>query len=238
MPATLLLPTAIRSARSTDTGRTSGPTARTASVACPIQHRLERWVHRRLRDIAHERRVVVIATDLFAIARPLHGLGLRDLRLLRWAAVVHDVGRSICDKTHPEEGAALLSDDTALPLSPTDRRSLAYLTLYHRGKVPPPGEDEVLDESDDHARLLHVLALLRAADGLDNRALGRKLHSAPRVEFGLVQRPRASHRPTLHVSCYLQKESLKARHVYRRRKKFRLLEELLDCEVATRVMVG
>ncbi len=35
----------------------------------------------------------------------------------------------------------------------------------------------------------------------------------------------------LRVHCYLRSDSLKARQVYRRRKKFRLLEELLDCRV-------
>jgi exopolyphosphatase/pppGpp-phosphohydrolase len=238
MPASLLLPASAWRSRPADSPTSASANRLTGLLACPIHQRLERWVYRRLGDIAHERRVVTIAQDLFATTRPLHDLAPRDLRLLGWAAVVHDVGRSICDATHPKDGAALLLKDVALPLAPAERRHLAYLTLHHRDKVPPLGEDEVLDKSDDHVRLLKVLALLRAADGLDNRALGQKLHRPPRVEFGLVRKVKSSRLPTLHVSCYLERESLKARRVYRRRKKFRLLEKVLECEVTSRLIAG
>jgi exopolyphosphatase/pppGpp-phosphohydrolase len=239
MPATIELYRTARPGRSTDGPvRLTLPRQGNRDFACPIHQHLERWVARKLGGISHERRVANIATELFEISRPLHGLRSRDLRLLRWAAVVHDVGRSICDETHPEQGAALVLDSAGLPLTATDRRYLAYLTLYHRGKVPEPGRDDLLARTDDHGRLLRVLALLRAADGLDNRALARKLHAPPKVSFGLAHRANGPRRSTLHVSCYLEKDSTKARRVYQRRKKFKLLEELLRCEVVPQIIAG
>jgi hypothetical protein len=64
-----------------------------------------------------------------------------------------------------------------------------------------------------------VLAILRAADALDGRQL-----SAPRLVFAL-------HGKKLLVTVYLEEESAKARRFFKRRKKFRLLEELLGLKV-------
>ena len=75
----------------------------------------------------------------------------------------------------------MLLDDEHLPLSTTERRLLAYLTLHHRGKVPAAGADEVLAPGDDTERMLDILALLRAADALDSRVL-----QSPRLVFALV----------------------------------------------------
>lgn len=191
------------------------------SLAVCLKHRLvERWVLRRLGAVDHERRVTEISTRLFDLTRPLHGLSASDLKLLRLGAVVHDVGRSICDETHPRDGADLLRRDITLPLSETERRHLAYLTLHHKGAVPLAGRDKVLARTDDHQRLRRILALLRAADALDSRSL-----ESPRLLFAMAN----GRTPVLRVTCYLENDSPKARKVYTRRKKFRLLEEEIGC---------
>ena len=115
--------------------------------------------------------------------------------------------------------------DESLPIAAQDRRALAYLTLYHRGGVPAAGEDDVLHPEDDHAGLLTVLGMLRCADGLDSRSL-----ESPRLVFALLDGGRAP-RHTLRVTCYLQTDSDKARRIYQRPKKFRLLEQTLGCDV-------
>lgn len=210
--------------------------SRRLDLACPTHRALERWVRRLLGTSEHERRVTDLATDLFDVAGPLHGLGVRDLRLLRWAAVVHDVGRSVCDETHPADGARLVRGEPSLPLSPAERRHVAFLTLCHRGKLPAAGHDGVLTPADDRDRLVRILSLLRAADALDSRSLARRLHVPPRVVFGLTCRP--ARPPALHVTCHLDQDSAKARRVYGRRKKFRLLEETFACRVVPLVVTS
>ncbi len=148
--------------------------------------------------------------------------------MLRLAALVHDVGRSVHNKTHPVQGARLVMSESSLPLTSSERRVLAYLTLYHKGPVPDAGRDAILSRSDDANRLRQVLSLLRAADALDSRSL-----ESPRLVFALVGR--ATRLPTLNVTCYLETDCAKARRVYQRRKKFRLLEELLGCQVQIEV---
>jgi exopolyphosphatase/pppGpp-phosphohydrolase len=201
-----------------------------------LKHRaVERWVARHLGAVDHEQRVAQIASTLFNLTWPLHRLAVADLKLLRLAAAVHDVGRSVDDANHPAEGAKMLLDDQHLPLSATERRLLAYLTLHHRGKVPAAGKDDVLARGDDAGRMLNVLALLRAADALDNRIL-----QSPRLVFALVgvgpttpgrSAPKADSEPELRITCYLDTDCDKARKAYQRRKKFRLLEERFGCAV-------
>ena len=61
-----------------------------------------------LGEIRHERRVASIVRCLFDITLPLHNLNRGDLRLLKLAAYVHDVGRSVNDKDHPAIGVGTI----------------------------------------------------------------------------------------------------------------------------------
>ena len=193
----------------------------------------EAWVSRRLGGTAHERRVAAVAATLFDLTAPLHAiLSAADRRLLQLGALVHDVGRCEGSDGHAARGAAMVLADDSLPLTAAERRHAAYLTLYHRGAVPAVGDDDVLHhDQDDAVRLLKLLAVLRAADALDGRAL-----ESPQLVFALVPAVGTAARPRLRVTCYLQADSDKARRSYQRRKKFRVLEEVLDCRVELEIV--
>jgi exopolyphosphatase/pppGpp-phosphohydrolase len=182
---------------------------------------LRRWVHSRLGASEHERRVGAIAATLVRLTSAMHSLSTPDIRLLKMAAMVHDVGRSVSKKNHPAIGARMLRRGKHLPLKSRQRRALAYLTLYHRGQVPDWNEakKEILRPGDDAARLRLILAFLRAADSLDSR-------SQPRPSLTFQVRGRR-----IRIICRLAEDTAKARKIFSRRKKFRLLEELLDCRV-------
>lgn len=192
----------------------------------PLYQATERWVFRRLGRIEHERRVVRIAAALFRLTRPLHDLDSADFRLLLLGCLIHDVGRKISDKRHPTVGAKMLANDRHLPVDESQRRALMYLTRYHRSAVPELGYDDILRNGDGRKRLRLILALLRAADSLDNRQL-----TPPALSFSLDGR-------RLRIACKVHEKSGKARRVYARRKKYRLLEELLDCKVMVQIKSG
>ena len=195
-------------------------TDRPEPAAAAEKHRLvSRWAHRRLGTLAHERRVSEIASTLFRLTAPRHDLTAAHRRLLALAAVVHDVGRVDGEDGHEVVGAKMLLRDESLPLTDAERRAIAFITRYHRGSVPAAGCDSILTEADDHEAVRLTLALLRAADALDSRSL-----ASPRLVFTMRGN-------RLHIGCYLATDSAKARKVYGRRKKFRLLEELLGCRV-------
>jgi exopolyphosphatase/pppGpp-phosphohydrolase len=180
---------------------------------------LAHWTSRHLDSLDHERRVSRIATTLFDLTRDLHRLGPASRNLLRAAALVHDVGRSVDKPDHPLHGARMLLRDRALPVGDPARRALAYLTLYHRDDVPEPGQESVLRPWDDADALRKTLALLRTADALDSRSL-----ESPRLVLGLKKR-------RLTVTCYLADPTPKVRRAYLRRKKFRLLEAELGLSI-------
>jgi hypothetical protein len=94
-----------------------------------------------------------------------------------------------------------------------------YLTRYHRGAVPEVGFEEILTAQENRRRMRIVLAILRAADALDGRQL-----QAPRLVFAMLGKK-------LSVTVYLEEDSPKARRFFKRRKKFRLFEELLGLKV-------
>ncbi|MCS7034290.1 MAG: HD domain-containing protein [Phycisphaerae bacterium] len=178
-----------------------------------------RWVARRLCTLRHERRVRSLADELFRLLRPRHGLRAFDQQILRLAALLHDVGRTVNDRRHPQIGCEMILIDRVMPLSPLERRCLAYLTRFHRGAVPEIGYDGILLASDPRRAMRRVLAILRAADALDGRQ-----HAPPQIRMKL----RGS---KLKLRCYLSSDCRRARKFFSRRKKFRLLEELLHVKV-------
>jgi exopolyphosphatase/guanosine-5'-triphosphate,3'-diphosphate pyrophosphatase len=185
-----------------------------------IRKRLtERWAQRRLGKIDHERRVCEIASTLFDLTQPFHRLDIYEKRLLELASIVHDIGRKVDVKHHPLIGSKMVQADEWLPLNESERRAVAYLTRYHRGAVPEVGFDEILTASENRRRMRLVLALLRAADALDGRQL-----QAPRLVFALLGKK-------LSVTVYLDDDTPKARRFFKRRKKFRLIEELMGLKV-------
>jgi exopolyphosphatase / guanosine-5'-triphosphate,3'-diphosphate pyrophosphatase len=198
----------------------------TAPLSDVSHQSLEFWVRRRAGGSDHERRVAQIAGALFDLTQDLHDLSHRAQWTLVAAALVHDVGKSVDSDDHARIGANILLTDPHLELSPTSRRWLAYLTLYHRGQVPAPGKAEILRPSDDARGLLKVLGLLRAADTLDSRSI-----EAPRL---LMMR----RENRLHIGCYLRQADPRAFRAFCRPKKYRLLEQTLGCDVDVEVHFG
>jgi len=187
------------------------------------EHAAAIYARRQLKRLDHEHRVLIIATKLFDLTQDLHELKPRDRRLLRLAALLHDIGRRFGEKDHPADGARMIEEDSYLPITARQRRSLSYLTRYHRGAVPRLGFDGILRDGDGRKSLMTILALLRVADGLDSRQL-----DPPTLAIALKG-------SRLLINCFVQSDLHRARKVFRRRKKFRLLEELLDLKVEVAV---
>jgi exopolyphosphatase/pppGpp-phosphohydrolase len=183
------------------------------------------WVSDQLGGIRHERRVAAIARTLFELTQPLHDLDRKDLRILKLAAYLHDLGRAQNKKNHPAVGARIIRREKSLPLSKGQRRMLAYLTLRHRGRVPEMENDSALKRVNDTRKARLLLAFLRAADALDCRGL-----QSPRLTISR----RGSQ---IRIICRPREDSAKARRAFSRRKKFRLLEELLGCRIEVVVMM-
>lgn len=118
----------------------------------------------------------------------------------------------------------MIRRDADIPLKKQDRRALAYLTLRHRGSVPAAADDPALRRCHDGSTLRLLLGFLRAADALNSRRL-------PTPRISLSRRGRR-----IRIKCRLREDSADARRIFSRRKKFRLLEEMLDCRIEVSVI--
>jgi exopolyphosphatase/guanosine-5'-triphosphate,3'-diphosphate pyrophosphatase len=198
--------------------------AQTAILQTPpdtdIERHLLAWADRHLGGNEHELQVMRLATRLFHLTAHRHALSDRFRTLLRWSAIVHDVGRSIDDADHPAEGAFMLLADTTLPLTARDRRWLAFLTRYHRGRVPERGEESILHPHDPRDALRTTLALLRAADALDKRRRKR----SPKLRLSLTG-------STLRIDCHAPRRVVRAIDNVG---KFQLLTQTTGCEIQIR----
>jgi putative nucleotidyltransferase with HDIG domain len=196
----------------------------TESLSISSLSSIHQWVSQQLGATRHERRVAAIACSLFELTSSLHELKRGDLRLLKLAAYLHDVGRSINNKNHPAEGARMIRRSKNLPLKKRHRRVLAYMTLRHRGAVPEIGHDPALERVSNPENAMLLLAFLRAADGLDSRGL-------PSPRLTISRRGRV-----IRIACRPREISAKVHRVFARRKKFRLLEEMLDCRIEVEIL--
>ena len=74
------------------------------------------WARRKLGNVEHERRVTQIATTLFRLTQLRHEMSQHDLSVLKFGAVLHDVGRRVDERKHPTVGAKMIENDRPAPL--------------------------------------------------------------------------------------------------------------------------
>ncbi len=143
----------------------SGPTARIHSRE-PIT--LKELCQRYSVDRAHATHVIGLARRLFDSTRTIHRLPAKAFRLLEAAALVHNLAYAIDSEQHHLVARDILLGQPLSDFSNAERRLLACVTVFHRGKVQP--DEEPAFQALKPARrqqTLALTALLRIADGLD-----------------------------------------------------------------------
>jgi len=127
-------------------------------------------------DRRHCRRVALLSRQLFDQLKPLHGLSADDRGLLYCAALLHDIGWHYGAKDHHKKAMRLIINSPALKSSRAEKIKIGLIARYHRGSLPRlahpyyPG----LSRSDRRA-ICWLGAMLRLADGLDNRRIKKDL---------------------------------------------------------------
>src|SRR6266850_819459 len=171
-----------------------------------------------------ERRVAAIAVRLFDLLAPHHGLSEKYRKLLHLAALLHDAGRVYGAEGHEHSGAAMVLYHRRLPLSPRQRRAIAYLVRFHRGPVPSViSQQQILQRGDQHQKLRLLLGILRASDAVDSRRL--------RPPTIIIKRTARK----LRITCLVHEELAEARRRLGGPGKFKLLETALGLVVRLRI---
>jgi exopolyphosphatase/guanosine-5'-triphosphate,3'-diphosphate pyrophosphatase len=139
----------------------------------------------------------------------VHGLERPDRFLLEAACLLHDVGLSEGAEGHHRASRRLIMG-LDVPLDERERRMVAAVARYHRGRLPRPG-DRALEglSPPDRDRVLRLAALLRVADGLDYGHAGAVKGLRAAVEGdAAVLTVEADERPEAEIAAARRKSDL------------------------------
>lgn len=118
----------------------------------------------------HHVHVARLAADMFDQLEDLHGLGEKDRRILKAAALLHDVGKVISDAKHHKHSAYIIGNAELPGLNLKATQMAAAVARYHRKAMPKAKHPIYKDlEPKDRARVDRLAAILRVSDALDKR---------------------------------------------------------------------
>jgi exopolyphosphatase/pppGpp-phosphohydrolase len=123
-------------------------------------------------SIRNERRhpiqVCRLSCMLFDELQSLHHMGNTERIWLQTAALLHDIGKSICNEDHNKKSRDMIIKSAKLPFDKKERKIIGLIARYHRGALPNRNH-RYYGKLDSESRyyIRKLAALLRLADGLD-----------------------------------------------------------------------
>ncbi len=142
-------------------------------------------------DAPHSHHIAELASLIFEGTRNLHGLGDAELKLLQYAALLHDIGYRIAHNDHHRHGLYLIKNSEMPGFTANEIAMIATVVRYHRGVMPKKSknkrekrehEDYYALKRQQRATVLKLAAILQIADGLD-RSYNQKVKTL-RCEVG------------------------------------------------------
>lgn len=119
-------------------------------------------------DEAHGAHVARLSVELFDQLQQLHRLGSDDRRVLRAAAVLHDLGVYVAHQRHHKHSHYLIANSELPGFTPRELKVVANVARYHRkGEPAEHHADYVALSEEDRERVAKLSALLRIAAALD-----------------------------------------------------------------------
>jgi exopolyphosphatase/guanosine-5'-triphosphate,3'-diphosphate pyrophosphatase len=176
-------------------------------------------------DEAHARHVTELAASLFDQLAELHHMGPEERRLLRLAALLHDIGDFVGFESHHKHTYYLIQHADLMGLSPSHKEVVANVARYHRKALPDlshPGYRKL--DRRERAVVRKLAALLRVADAFDREHQGKVLEVAVRLTPGRIAL-RAVANPRAVGEAALSLERWTAL------RKADLMEDVFECDV-------
>ncbi|MCB9674632.1 MAG: Ppx/GppA family phosphatase [Alphaproteobacteria bacterium] len=139
-----------------------------ASIPDPRARSIERLMERYGADREHAHHVETLCLQLFDGLAPVHRMGFGEREMLRFAALVHDIGHHISGKNHNKHGQYLIRNTRMHGFTLPEVDVLASIVRYHRGGKPKSAHPEfaALSSADRH-RVRVLAGIIRLADALD-----------------------------------------------------------------------
>lgn len=139
-------------------------------------------------DEPHATQVDRLASRLFDALAPMHGMGDDERRLLRAAALLHDIGDFIASAAHHKHTQYIIEHTDVMGVSPDERAVVACVARYHRRSTPSSKHPLYGKLSTrDKKRVRKLASLLRIADALDRGHRSKVRSIQVQVEDGEVR---------------------------------------------------
>jgi exopolyphosphatase/guanosine-5'-triphosphate,3'-diphosphate pyrophosphatase len=123
-------------------------------------------------DDKHAQHVAELCSQLFQELQKEHQLDARYELLLRIAALLHDVGNFISDRSHHKHSMYIILNSELFGLTQRDIRLIALVARYHRRAMPRPYHEEFQSlDRDGRIVVLKLAAILRVADALERNRM-------------------------------------------------------------------
>jgi exopolyphosphatase/guanosine-5'-triphosphate,3'-diphosphate pyrophosphatase len=116
----------------------------------------------------HAQHVAALCAKLFTELQPEHRMGRRHYFLLQAAAIMHEVGGYVSNRSHHKHSMYLIANSDLFGLTREDLAIIALVARYHRRAIPNPTHLEfVALDRDSRIAVSKMAALLRVADAFD-----------------------------------------------------------------------
>lgn len=127
---------------------------------------------RYLYDKKHISQVERLAVIIFDKLAKHYGMGERERLLLRGAAILHDIGKYICMRSHSAYTYELIMATDIIGFSDRDKKIIALAAYYHANKLfdQTNSKAPVVDK-DLIAVVAKLAAIIRLADAMDRSYL-------------------------------------------------------------------
>ncbi len=117
----------------------------------------------------HAMKVLEFALQIFDETKDIHNLGSLEKIYLTVAAILHDVGSSISNRSHHKHSFYIINVQDFFYLSDLERKVVANIARYHRYSPPKESHTDFMSLPEkDRIVVKKLSAILRIADSLDN----------------------------------------------------------------------
>lgn len=135
-------------------------------------------------DASHAEHVSHLATVLFDELQAEHGLSRRHRLLLRVAAVLHECGKFVSNRSHHKHSYYLIANAEVFGLSRREIQVAAHIARYHRRSAPKSAHLDYMTLPREERMAVNKLAsVLRVGDALERG------HQQQVREFEFRRRP-------------------------------------------------
>jgi exopolyphosphatase/guanosine-5'-triphosphate,3'-diphosphate pyrophosphatase len=133
-------------------------------------------------DRKHAENVAAHARDIFRAMQSEHKMMLRYETILTVAALLHDIGTFINNRSHHKHSQYLIENSDIFGLSKQDLTIAALTARYHRSALPKPTHPAYTALTRiNRLRVSKLAAILRTADALD-RGHAQRIRN-PQIEL-------------------------------------------------------